>query len=256
MNEFLVKSTRRILRSFGVDLVRYPQRTKVPEDFDEDVLKIFKFIEPYTMTSIERVHAVIQAVRYVVANDIPGAFAECGVWRGGSAMAMLKALLALDCKTRDLFLFDTFEGMPPPSVNDRDLHGNSAEQLLLNEDRTDASHLWAVCDLASARRNVEGVGYPPEHIHFVKGAVEQTIPEFAPEKIAILRLDTDWYESTRHELVHLFPKVVPGGVVIIDDYGHWGGARKAVDEYLQQHQLAFFLCRVDYTGRIGVKVAQ
>ena len=76
-----------------------------------------------------------------------------------------------------------------------------------------------------------GTGYPEEQLHFVRGPVEQTIPDEAPEHLALLRLDTDWYESTRHELEHLFPRLVPGGVLILDDYGHWDGARKAVDEF-------------------------
>jgi hypothetical protein len=93
------------------------------------------------------------------------------------------------------------------------------------------------------------------HVRLVKGKVEDTVPKNAPEKIALLRLDTDWYESTRHELVHLFPRLLPGGVLIIDDYGHWQGARKAVDEYIAGNQVKILLNRVDYTGRIGVKIA-
>jgi O-methyltransferase len=93
------------------------------------------------------------------------------------------------------------------------------------------------------------------HVRLVKGKVEDTVPKNAPEKIALLRLDTDWYESTRRELVHLFPRLVPGGVLIIDDYGHWQGARKAVDEYIAGNQVKILLNRVDYTGRIGVKIA-
>ena len=71
-----------------------------------------------------------------------------------------------------------------------------------------------------------------------------------PERIALLRIDTDWYESTRHELVHLYPRLSPGGVLIIDDYGHWQGARKAVDEYFQA---GLFLNHIDYTGRLAIK---
>jgi len=74
-----------------------------------------------------------------------------------------------------------------------------------------------------------------------------------PGKIALLRLDTDWYESTAHELKHLYPLLVPGGVIIIDDYGHWEGARKAVDEYITAEKLPLLLNRIDYTGRIGIK---
>ncbi len=95
-------------------------------------------------------------------------------------------------------------------------------------------------------------GYPAGQTHFVPGMVEETIPASAPEKIALLRLDTDWYESTRHELEHLFPRIVDGGVLIIDDYGHWAGARRAVDEYFRNQGIALLLNRLDYTGRIGI----
>ena len=83
--------------------------------------------------------------------------------------------------------------------------------------------------------------------------VEDTIPNQAPKEIALLRLDTDWYESTLHELEHLYPRLVSGGVLIIDDYGHWRGAREAVDEYIDKHKLKLFLTRIDYTGRLCVK---
>jgi hypothetical protein len=74
-----------------------------------------------------------------------------------------------------------------------------------------------------------------------------------PEQIAVLRLDTDFYESTRHELRHLYPRLVHGGVLIIDDYGHWAGARKAVDEYIAEEGIRLLLNRIDYTGRIAIK---
>jgi hypothetical protein len=103
------------------------------------------------------------------------------------------------------------------------------------------------------RNNVCGTGYPREKLHFVVGKVEDTIPATMPRKIALLRLDTDWYDSTKHELSHLFPLLRPQGVLIVDDYGHWQGARKAVDEYFAAHQTGILLHRIDYTGRIAVK---
>ena len=112
---------------------------------------------------------------------------------------------------------------------------------------------WSFSPIEETRRNVLSTGYSPDRVHFVKGPVEQTIPANAPETIALLRLDTDFYESTRHELIHLFPRLVPGGVLIIDDYGHWEGARQAVDEYFKENKIRMLLNRVDYTGRIGVK---
>jgi len=97
------------------------------------------------------------------------------------------------------------------------------------------------------------IGYPEQQIHFVEGLVEETLPAEAPEEIALLRLDTDWYSSTKHELEQLYPRLAPGGVLILDDYGHWQGARRAVDEYFAENQITLLLNRVDSTARIGVK---
>ncbi len=102
------------------------------------------------------------------------------------------------------------------------------------------------------RRLLHATGYPPERIHLVRGPVEETLPAAAPDGLALLRLDTDWYESTRHELEHLYPRLATGGVLIVDDYGHWEGARKAADEHLAAHP-ALLLSRSDYTGRMAVK---
>ena len=105
----------------------------------------------------------------------------------------------------------------------------------------------------AVRELVLSTGYPAERLHLVHGPVEETLPARAPEEIALLRLDTDWYESTRHELVHLYPRLADGGVLIIDDYGHWEGARRAVDEYFATEAPSLMLNRVDYTARIAIK---
>jgi len=205
------------------------------------------------MTSPERIMALCDAVRHVCRHAITGDIVECGVWRGGSMMAAALTLLELGDRRR-LHLFDTFAGMPPPADIDRDLTGTAAAGLLAAEDR-DTGSTWAWSPLADVRRNVLGTGYPAELVEFVAGRVEETIPARAPERIAVLRLDTDWYESTRHELEHLYPRLAAGGVLIIDDYGHWQGARRAVDEYLAATNRPLFLSRIDYTGRLAVKPA-
>jgi hypothetical protein len=92
-----------------------------------------------------------------------------------------------------------------------------------------------------------------ERVHFIEAPVEESLPAHAPEQIALLRLDTDWYASTRHELEHLYPRLVPGGVLIIDDYGHWEGARRAADEYFGKIGEHLLLNRLDYAARIAVK---
>jgi hypothetical protein len=197
------------------------------------------------MTSPARIAAVCSAVRYAEANEIPGAFVECGVWKGGSSMAA-----ALTFTTpRPLFLYDTFEGMSAPTDLDwRASSGKPAAQMLGSADRSAA--IWCRSPLDEVKRNMASTGYPASQVTYVKGKVEDTIPAAAPDQIAILRLDTDWYESTRHELEHLYPRLSPGGVLIIDDYGYWAGARKAVDEYFGG---SVFLSRIDNTGRVAIK---
>jgi O-methyltransferase len=112
---------------------------------------------------------------------------------------------------------------------------------------------WCVAGLEDVKRNLYSTGYPKEKLHFIKGKVEDTVPGQAPENIAMLRLDTDWYESTAHELQHLYPRLAKNGVLIIDDYGHWLGSRKAVDEYFAKQSFCPLFNRMDYTGRLAVK---
>jgi hypothetical protein len=141
--------------------------------------------------------------------------------------------------------------MSEPTAEDKALSGESAEAQLA---RTGRDHpLWAVASLEDVKANIASTGYPAEKIHYVKGKVEDTIPQTIPQRIALLRLDTDWYESTRHELNHLYPLLSRHGLLIIDDYGHWQGARQAVDEYFAGSAQPVFLHRVDYTARLLVK---
>jgi hypothetical protein len=227
---------------------------KTMEPFEREVVKHALTI---SITSRPRILAIIDSVRYCVNAGVPGAFAECGVWRGGSVVAMIKTLQELGVSDRDVYLYDTFEGMTAPTEEDTspleepaldtwkkaEEGGHRAWEYYFEED---------VFNEDMVRENVLSTGYPAERVHFVRGKVEDTLPEHAPDQLALLRLDTDWYESTRHELVHLYPRLSPGGVLIIDDYGHWQGARQAVDEYFQEHRVKVLLNRIDYTGRIGV----
>jgi O-methyltransferase len=222
-------------------------------DLPEGDRRTITSVERFTMTSPERLHAVCEAVRYVENNGISGAIVECGVWRGGSMMAAALTLLSLGSTERQLFLFDTFEGMSSPDQEDISLVGERASDLGELHEKTESDRFWCYAPLDAVKQAVFSTGYPSQKFHFLKGRVEDTLPMEAPEKIAILRLDTDWYESTRHELETLYPRLVRGGVLIVDDYGHWQGARKAVDEYIGKHNLKLFLSRTDYTGRVAIK---
>jgi hypothetical protein len=222
-----------------------------PIDFDQADIELCLRVAPYTMTTPPRIYALIRAVEYVAARRIPGTIVECGVWRGGSMMAVALTLLRLGATDRDLYLFDTFSGMTAPSQEDVRRSGEPAAELLAKE--SPDSDLWAIATIDEVREAVLSVGYPRERIHFVEGPVEETLPSQAPNEIALLRLDTDWYSSTKHELVHLYPCLAKGGVLILDDYGYWQGARRAVDEYLAEEDVPVLLNRIDNTARIAVR---
>jgi len=184
---------------------------------------------------------------------VPGDVVECGVWRGGSMMAVAKTLVDLQAADRDLYLFDTFTGMTAPTAEDLDFRGSPASGRFAERADGDQTSDWCRAGIRTVRASLALTGYPTDRLHFVPGMVEETIPAAAPESIALLRLDTDWYVSTRHELEHLWPRLISGGICIIDDYGHWKGSRQAVDEYLAEHDLRVFMHRLDYTGRLVVK---
>ena len=216
--------------------------------------KIYRECQPYSMTSKARMQGLYQAVQYVTERNIPGDIVECGVWQGGSSMLAAISFLEIGDPRRILYLYDTFEGMTEPTEHDVDHQGNVAEELLAAEGNRDdgQNNVWAYASLDIVQQNLQSTGYAEDQIKFIKGPVEETIPETIPDQISILRLDTDWHASTYHELVHLFPRLSPGGVLIIDDYGHWKGAREAVDQYFKEND-AILLHPLDYTGRIGVK---
>jgi len=228
-----------------------PRRRGLPRHYDVEAREIIKAVRPNTMTSHHKLFALIVATRYVVDNAVPGAVVECGVWRGGSMQAVARTLLARGVTDRDLHLFDTFDGMPAPTEVDRRHDGKPAVEVLAR--RPDRSgRAWAIAGLDDVRACMAETGYPADRVHFHRGLVQDTIPAEAPEPIAILRLDTDWYDSTRHELEHLYERVVSGGVLLIDDYGYWQGARQAVDEFLD-HTHARMLLLPMASGRVAVR---
>lgn len=165
-------------------------------DFDPASRATVEAVSPYTMTSPERLFATCEAIRYVNRCGIPGAIVECGVWAGGSMMAAARTLIEVGDHTRDLHLFDTFAGMSQPTDGDRDASGRAAAALVDADERHGGVRCYASID--DVRSNLARTRYPRAHCHLVKGPAEATTPDRAPQQIAVLRLDTDWYESTRH----------------------------------------------------------
>lgn len=242
---------------FGIKLVRLSSLHKLQttsparhiSDIVEDVafMDLYNSIKDYTMTSIERAYSLYKALDYLLDKKIQGDMVECGVWKGGSCMLMAYFFKSRGETHRRIFLYDTFEGMIEPGSADGEFEKKEWDRLKIDEQKNS----WCYSSLEEVKANMQKTGYPSENIVYVKGKVEDTIPATMPSKIALLRLDTDWYQSTHHEMEHLFPLLNDYGVLLIDDYGVWQGARKAVDEYLKN--LPFHLQRIDNAGRLLIK---
>jgi len=203
--------------------------------------RIFNTVKPYTFTPLHAILSLIDSVKYIIKNDIPGCLVECGVYKGGSIMAMIMTLQEMGVSDRHIYLYDTFEGMSEPGSYDVRSSGKPAN---IKIDET-------VTPLDMVKDNIKKLGYDIDKIHFVKGKVEDTLSKNSPDSIALLRLDTDWYESTKCELEYLYPKLSRHGVLIIDDYESWMGCKKATDEYLKG---TILLHRIVPSGaRIGIK---
>lgn len=249
----LARATGRLARA-GKVLIAPPGRSPfntVPRDADPEFGPIYDRCQPFTLTSVDRMYALWQAVKHINRAEIPGDVVECGVWRGGSSMLAAMALMHLR-EERRMWLYDTFEGMTPPSEADVNIFGVAPSRDWAGIGQDDL--IFAYASLEEVKANMATTGMPAEQVSYVKGDVGTTIPVVVPERIALLRLDTDWYESTRHELEHLWPRLQAGGVLIVDDYGEWAGARQAVDEYFSSRDDAPLLWRIDSTGRAAVKL--
>lgn len=242
-----------MLQMMGYSLIKTSTNT-YPDIKEQEFWDIYDLCKPYTMTSVERMYALYVSVDYVLKNKIEGDFVECGVWRGGSAMLMALMLQHRNISNRKIHLFDTFEGMTAPSSLDFSFNGENASTLLSKNTDESGQTAWCLADINDVKNNMQRTGFSAAHLVYVKGKVEDTLPLNKPSSpIALLRLDTDWYESTKHELNVLYPILTQNGVLIIDDYGHWEGCRKAVDDYFEQNNLSVLLHRVDYTGRVAIK---
>lgn len=195
-----------------------------------------------------------EAIEYILNYNIQGALVECGVDQGAQPFLWIQTLLQHNCTDRDIYLYDTFTGMTEPtdddySVTDSLMYHCTAQQVRYEwqKQQRDDHNEWCYGSLEQVQHNLYQTSYPRDKIHFIKGDVSDTlrIKENIPDQIALLRMDTDWYESSKLEMNVLYPHVVKNGVVIMDDYYHWNGQRKATDEYLREHQLNYTVHRVN-----------
>ena len=208
--------------------------------------EIYKKCKGYTVTSYERMKSLYEVVVLVNDKNLDGDYVECGVYMGGSIMNMAYTQLNYAKKVH-IHLYDTFEHMTPPTEVDKDYKGISAFELLKNE------QYMCIYSLRQVVLNMKKTGYPENFLHYHKGDVAKTLLEDVPEKVSVLRMDTDWYESTKIELEVLYPKIVSGGFLIIDDYGHFVGCKKATDDYFKKIGVDPLFKQIDYTGVLHVK---
>jgi O-methyltransferase len=218
----------------------------VPPDCDPRTAAIIDRVQAYTLTPPARLMALCEGIRNLDRNGVPGAIVECGVWRGGSMMAAALTLLELGNTDREIWLYDTFTKMPEFGEHDALASGHDLGQVY---EQIGDDPIYEIYSEERIRKLMVSTGYPEGKLRLIKGMVEDTIPAQAPGQIALCRLDTDFYESTRHELEQLYPRVSRGGLVIVDDYGEFLGARKAVDEFIARLDPVPLLHRVDFSCR-------
>lgn len=239
---------------FGMKIVSLKHHKGPKPEMDPEFAALYEECRPYTLIQVERMYSLYKAVKYIVDKKLPGDFVECGVYKGGASMMMAKTLLSLGVKDRMIYMYDTYEGMAKPTPEDMSVMKGAEPVMEIWEREQKGDHNeWCYGPLDGVKKAMESTGYPMDKVVFVKGMVEQTLPNDKHEKIALLRLDTDWYSSTKHELEHLFPLLQQGGVLILDDYGYWAGARQAADEYFKKIGESIFLHRDDYSGATGVR---
>lgn len=248
------RSLQKIAAKFGYNFEVKPlSKRGFPEYVDEEFANLFRKYRDKTMVPWGGVFMAYRAAQHIARNDIGGSVVECGVWRGGCALIMAEAMQRISGASREFYLYDTFTGMSEPTKYDTCSEGEAHH--FFKKSKKAAGYVdWCYASFDEVMENIRNSPYPTELFHLVKGKVEDSLPGIAPEQIALLRLDTDFYESTRHELIHLYPRLVSGGVLICDDYGFWDGARKAVDEYIAMLETPPFLQVDTDTGRaIGIK---
>jgi hypothetical protein len=258
------KGVNKLLNVFGYSIVRRTGDTPVKGKYDDiaveldkDDIDIIKYVanSGYTMTSIPRLINTLKSCRYVVENNVPGDFVECGVWRGGNGILAKKVFERLGSDKR-VWMFDTFEGMTEPGDLDVSARTKTSAKAKFDARQKETHNEWCFASLEDVRENCIKSNIDLSSVLFIKGDVAKTlrVHQNIPEMISVLRLDTDWYESTKVELEVLYPLLSKSGVLIIDDYGYWEGARKAVDEYFKNNSYKPLFNVIDDTGRSSIKI--
>jgi O-methyltransferase len=251
------RALRFAARSAGYELRVRPDPQAIDPDIDRRFADVYGRMLRLGAYEV-RLFTTFKTVEYLVRNRIEGALVECGVLQGKQILMMAHALLEFGARDRDIYLCDTFGWRPPPTPEDYRGFDPAGYEIAMRRweaaERGDNLATFKRATVDEVRRNVDTCGYPAEHLHYVIGDVLETLPAQAPARIAFLRLDTDFYVSTKHELDTLWDRIVPGGVLVIDDYGTWHGSRQAVDEFWSRlGPAAPMLIRTSNSERLCIK---
>ena len=258
MSKLVKRSILKLFDAFGYSIVAKKKKyADVAVELDDTDVELIKNVldSGYTLTSVPRLVNTLKSCRYAVDNNISGDFVECGVWRGGNGILAKRIFQHLG-SDKNVWMFDTFEGMTKPTNVDVAASSKVAAEGEFLKQQKELHNEWCYASLDDVKENCLNSGLNLESFTFVKGDVCETLKllENIPNQISVLRLDTDWYESTKIELETLYPRLSDRGVLIIDDYGHWEGARKAVDEYFSTKKYKPLFNVTDYTGRSAIKL--
>lgn len=236
----LVKEVAKAIRGYWRSLKpAYSNSQSVPEFIR--LIRLFEKVRPYTLLSPVRLGALYKLCKNIDRQGVPGDIVECGTYNGGSA-GVLGYASRYSGRSRDLWLFDSFEGLPAPT----------------EEDGAEAQDYQGACrgSVESVREILKALEIPGTRIHIVKGWFQETLPAARIEKIALLHVDADWYASVKLCLDEFYDRVEPGGFIVLDDYGYWEGCCKAFDEFVSDRELNVDLVRVDNTARHFEKARQ
>jgi hypothetical protein len=245
-----------MLRACGMEVSRYRPRGQeiLPLSVSDEFKELYKKYHANSMIKWSGLYTAFNVADHISKQKIEGAIVECGVWEGGCSAIIAERLVNLKDTDRDFYLYDTFEGMSEPTEKDYSFAAKKNAKDLYKVFQKDGKPDWCRGTIDCVQDVMNRTEYPEDKIYMVKGKVEDTIPNTIPEKIALLRLDTDWYESTKHELEHLFPRLVKGGMLIVDDYAAWAGSKDAVDEYFAKNPNDMYFHFDHITGNIcGIK---
>jgi hypothetical protein len=252
INKYLKTIIKKILSLFNLRLIKIsPSITTIPIEADKQIINLINICSKFSMGGHQRMYLLSQAILNVKEKNLEGDFVECGVWKGGNIL-LYKLLNDFYGLNKTIFAYDTFEGMTAPEDVDIEFTGRSAKQLLEDHEYLNPGNVLCFSSLNSVKKNISEYT-KLKNINFIIGPVEKSLllEKNLPKKISILRLDTDWHSSTKIELEILYPRLVQGGILIIDDYGHWQGSKKATDEYFFGKKKWLHVC--DFSCRYLIK---